>query len=375
MPPKPENSTPSFTFEDPPTLEASMADMVNNISQLVSNSTAQQSATQAQLDIIMKHLSTQYEQTNTLLTTLLKPPDKPSSSSSSGSFFKIKGDALCWYKHQATNELLSTWDEFSRSVELRFGPSAYENHQAALFKLRQATTNELALHQPTSLNQAYGLAKLVEEKLSLSKTRYPFSESYLTTIPSTLKPNSANTTAGLLPIPPPPSKQLPFTRLSPDALLKRRSEGLCFKCPEKFFPGHKCNPPQFMLVVDNEDQEPDPVPEQPHTDVLTSPDHQYFLLSTAAFFGLSSPQALRIIGYIQNHLVTILIDCGSTHNIIQPRLVSFFKLHSQPIPEFPVMVGNGDHIKCTGVCPDILVHLEQTPFTIPFLYYRLKEPM
>ncbi|KAL4570351.1 hypothetical protein LXL04_026003 [Taraxacum kok-saghyz] len=54
--------------------------MVDNITHLVQSSNASQNTTQAQLEIIMKQLTTQYEQTNTLLATLLKPDQKPSSS-------------------------------------------------------------------------------------------------------------------------------------------------------------------------------------------------------------------------------------------------------------------------------------------------------
>lgn len=50
-----------------PTLEASMAAMVENISKIVTTSTSNQTTTESQLDIIMKQLSSQYEQTNTLL--------------------------------------------------------------------------------------------------------------------------------------------------------------------------------------------------------------------------------------------------------------------------------------------------------------------
>lgn len=38
------------------------------------------------------------------------------------------------------NNQLTDWSTFSRALELRFGPSTYENHQAQLFKLRQTGT-------------------------------------------------------------------------------------------------------------------------------------------------------------------------------------------------------------------------------------------
>lgn len=51
-------------------------------------------------------------------------------------FFMV-GEALSWSKWMYGNHQLSTWDAFAHSLELRFGPSSYENHQATLFKLCQ----------------------------------------------------------------------------------------------------------------------------------------------------------------------------------------------------------------------------------------------
>ncbi|XP_050895481.1 uncharacterized protein LOC127102109 [Lathyrus oleraceus] len=117
----------------------------------------------------------------------------------------MQGDALGWYQWMFHNLLLSTWDAFIKDLEVRFGPSAYDNHQQALFKLKQTTTvtdyqreferlcnrvnglsptaiidcfvsglknhiqNELAIHQPTSISQAIGLAKLIESKTLASR--------------------------------------------------------------------------------------------------------------------------------------------------------------------------------------------------------------
>ncbi|GJW15095.1 retrotransposon gag protein [Tanacetum coccineum] len=54
--------------------------------------------------------------------------------------FHLSGDALSWYKYLVNNNLLTTWDNFTRALETRFGPSSYDNHQATLFKLCQTST-------------------------------------------------------------------------------------------------------------------------------------------------------------------------------------------------------------------------------------------
>ncbi|KAL4575487.1 hypothetical protein LXL04_022332 [Taraxacum kok-saghyz] len=191
--------------------------------------------------------------------------------------FYFTGDALSWYKYLTNNRLLGTWEEFSRALELRFGPSIYENHQATLFKLHQTTTvsayqsafeklsnrvtdlgseallncflsglradiqNEIAIHHPTSLHQAYGLAKLVEDKL------HGQFESPAAPI------NPPPPTPPLLAAPPSAHSPLPIKKLNPAEMQKRRAKGLCYYCPAVYKPGHQCTPPKFLLLQSEKD--------------------------------------------------------------------------------------------------------------------------
>nr|GEW13498.1 Ty3/gypsy retrotransposon protein [Tanacetum cinerariifolium] len=219
--------------------------------------------------------------------------------------------------------------------------------------LRLDIQQELAILRPYTITQAIGLAKLP------------------------LPP--------LLTTPPKQPQTLPYTRLSAEALQQRKAAGLCFRCPERYHPGHKCNPPQFLLIVDNDDSLKTPIPENTipilsyseHTTSThlmfadndpthTIPAPQYLSLSLAAFLGSASPKALRITANIMGDHVTVLVDSGSTHNIIQPHIASFLKLPVTPIPSFPVMVGNDNHIHCDGFCQTVVLNLQTTSFTIPF---------
>ena len=47
----------------------------------------------------------------------------------------LKGEALAWFQWLFANRQLTTWENFLRALELRFGPSAFANHRAALFQL------------------------------------------------------------------------------------------------------------------------------------------------------------------------------------------------------------------------------------------------
>ncbi|KAJ9567833.1 hypothetical protein OSB04_003799 [Centaurea solstitialis] len=160
-------------------------------------------------------------------------------------------------------------------------------------------------------------------------------------------PAKTTTTPPLLASPPQPT-HLPITRLSPEALQKRRVKGLCFRCPAKYSPGHKCAPPQFMMIVDNEDDPTtEPLPEEVEPiPTIDMPPAQLFSLSIAVFYGLASPQALRVY-----RAVTILVDTGSTHNIIQPRIITALNIPHLEIPPFPVTVGNGEKNPMSRLIP------------------------
>src|SRR4051812_45281058 len=180
-----------------------------------------------------------------------------------------------------SNEL-TTWDDFSRAAELRFGPSTYENHQAQLFKLRQHGSvteyqanfeklgnqviglpadailncfisglipeirNELAVQRPHSITHAIGLAKLIEAKLKDSKPRFK-SQTYTaptqSTYPKQLYTNSPTSTVpkpNSVAQPPTNMGRFPIRQITPAQQAERRAQGLCFNCDEKFIPGHRC---------------------------------------------------------------------------------------------------------------------------------------
>lgn len=93
-------------------------------------------------------------------------------------------------------------------------------------------------------------------------------------------------------------------------------------------------------------------------------NHNILFQSQAAFFGFLSSQTLHVTSHMNGQPVTVLVDCGSTHNIIQPRLVSHLHLLTEPITLFSFMVGNSQHIHCDGYCPTVNIQLPK--FTLPF---------
>jgi hypothetical protein len=108
---------------------------------------------------------------------------------------------------------------------------------------------------------------------------------------------------------------------------ERQLKGLCYNCDEKYFLGHKCKEQKlFMAIfedVSEEEIKTPPVTEllEP-TDItpLADPPVVESIISLNSLTGFSAPQTLKLIRYIKNQKVIILIDNGSTHNFIHRRI-------------------------------------------------------
>lgn len=248
--------------------------------------------------------------------------------------------------------------------------------------------HELAVLHPTTVSEAIRLAKLVETKLQASKPLQYFSPRHTTTRPNppSFSPHNtfpASSNPPLLPTPTPrlalPAPPLPKPSF-PIRKQNKMLEGLkafVLIVTKKFHRGHRCKSRQFLLLLSDEDPpDPPPFPEpddfyyldQPTPPIPTSilplqtdhttfnhlpepPQPEKFHLSLHAFTGQPTPKTLRFQAAIRGHIVSVLIDTGSSHNILQPRIAAFLGLPIQSIDAFDVMVGNGAYLKCDGFVP------------------------
>nr|GEV92100.1 hypothetical protein [Tanacetum cinerariifolium] len=176
-------------------------------------------------------------------------------------------------------------------------------------------------------------------------------------------------------------QKFPVKRLSFAEQQERRARGLCFNYDEKYHPCHRCSSGEYLIL---ELEEPNlsppliteydflldpPYPPLPPPSLVnsnTTPDNIHFHLSADALVGLPSPRTLRLCGIINGHQVFVLVDSGSSHNIIQPRVAKFLQLQISNAPRFSVLVGNGDSLTCSGLCLNVPIYMQQNMFSISF---------
>lgn len=80
--------------------------------------------------------------------------------------------------------------------------------------------------------------------------------------------------------------------------------------------------------------------------------------------GHSIPQTLRVTGQIGKHKVATLVDSGSTHNLIQDRIAKLLDLPAQQARSFQVLVGNGEELKCSSICPQVPLQMGPNQFLV-----------
>ncbi|GKA99787.1 transposon ty3-G gag-pol polyprotein [Tanacetum coccineum] len=290
------------------------------------------------------------------------------------------GIALQWHRWITKFRGPMTWAEFSKAVLVRFGPTEYEDPAEALSRLKQTTTVasyqeafekishqvdglpetflvgcfigglkeeirlEVKLKTPRNLTEAIGMALLVEEKLNLQRrgsTSQRFS--------ALTAPSRSTTTQGILG--PSPNQRLaipapnPIRRLSQTEARERREKGLCYYCDERYTPGHKCSKPQLFMISDVSEVEDE---ESLGDNQEQNPGDSHVEISFHAISGSINPQTLRLPGKINNKEVVVLIDGGSTHNFVDQALVDRLGLVVEKDTPLKVVVGNREHVTCTG---------------------------
>lgn len=70
------------------------------------------------------------------------------------------------------------------------------------------------------------------------------------------------------------------------------------------------------------------------------------------------------MGIISDHHIILLVDGGNTHSFIQEQLVTQLRLPCQDIPPLRVMIGNGQHLVCSHMCPRVSITIQGAQFTV-----------
>ena len=142
----------------------------------------------------------------------------------------------------------------------------------------------------------------------------------------------------------------PARRLSWDEMHRRRLQGLCFNCNERFTAGHRCQGLRILMLEGHDDGDNvirNDVTEEQHAEE----NHEELIepeITLHALTGWIAPKTMRVAARIGSNNVITLIDSGSTHNFISERMANFLWLPMVPTIAFTVRVANRENLRCQG---------------------------
>ncbi|XP_042017759.1 uncharacterized protein LOC121765623 [Salvia splendens] len=289
-----------------------------------------------------------------------------------------------WIFNYQKNNPYVTWPEFLEDVRHRFDPQSFKNYTGPLAKLvqtgsvteyhntferyldrvqglsdealipifieglKQPLQETVELQQPQSLAEAMALAlrlgasqeQRAQQAAATQKRQWQNRDSRLAA--------GAPTTSSA---PPPTGAPSTNTRFAPVRVsLAEKSErsrkGLCWHCPEKYTPGHVCAVKLLCYVGEEDDEDT-----RPDTECQLQDDHVITadLSHLHSLNGNSRSRPFRVTGNIGSTEVGVLIDTGSTHDFLHPRIAERLQLALTPIRPFRVYVGNGASLLCAHV--------------------------
>lgn len=140
---------------------------------------------------------------------------------------------------------------------------------------------------------------------------------------------------------------------------RRRAQGLCFNCDDKFSSGHRCRGPQLLLLEGHIDGDSEGDNNEANTDLPSDPE-----ISLHALTGWTVAKTMRVAAKIGTYEVVVLIDSGTTHNFISDKVSALLRLPVVPTEPFNVRVANGQSLKCQGRFDNIHILLQGIPFSI-----------
>ena len=316
--------------------------------------------------------------------------------------YHLDDDALIWF--QDSEHAITCWDEFVRTILLRFGPASYDDPMESLTKLRHTTfviaykgqfksisnriRNLSDMHKLScfmsglkdeirlavkmqgarNLSEAYALAKIQEEYLITCKrsqrSQYEGNRSNWSQ-QNLILGNARVESKGIESRQLNPKPPLPVQKLTPVQMSERRKKGLCYNCDEKWSTNHKCRTMKLYIMEEVDlDEDLEQVIEEESE--LTEESEESAEITLCALLGSTSPSTMRVVACINGKKAVVLIDTGSTHNFLDYELAKSLRFGIDTSSCFGVKVANGEVIRTKGECKDIQFKVQGLELKVNF---------
>ncbi|KAE8675396.1 C2H2 and C2HC zinc fingers superfamily protein, putative isoform 1 [Hibiscus syriacus] len=241
-------------------------------------------------------------------------------------------------------------------------PTLTEEFFVSLFisGLRDDIKHRVKALDPKNLSEASKQAKLYELSVEFENRR----------VRSSFKnppyPNPLYTSKPTLPI---PTKPTAVPNPKQNLMDYRRQNNLCFKCGEKYLPGHQCKTRQLNMITEEVDPS---LLEVCPTDAeqIQQQEEENLEISMNAITGCIGHNTLRIQGTIQGKPLNILIDSGSTHSFLTPTWADAGIQINTAYP-LAITVANGQQLFSSARCNKVKWEMQGHTFSHDFRLLKL----
>ncbi|XP_024027186.1 uncharacterized protein K02A2.6-like [Morus notabilis] len=172
-----------------------------------------------------------------------------------------------------------------------------------------------------------------------------------------------------------PSGDSKFRRLSEEEVQQRRAKGLCFRCDERFSPGHRCKnwQLQVLLVVEDGTEEDEESSEEDDSTPVQGGGvtTEAAAVSLNSMRGLVSSKTMKLRGFLGSREVIVLIDSGACHSFISLSLVDELAIPTEKTPNHEIQVGNGRTFRQQGRCRNVRLEIQGHELVENFFPFEL----
>ncbi|TYK02434.1 retrotransposon protein [Cucumis melo var. makuwa] len=170
----------------------------------------------------------------------------------------------------------------------------------------------------------------------------------------------------------------PVKRLSDAEFRARLDRGLCFRCNDKYSPGHRCKTKEkreLMFFIMNEEENEEGNSHEEVTEGTIELKNleltEDIAIELKAMTRLSSKGTMKLKRWIRQKEIVVLIDSGATHNFIHQTLAVDLQLGLEQQTQFGYTIGNGTRCKGKGICRRVEIKLEEITTIADFLAVEL----
>lgn len=151
---------------------------------------------------------------------------------------------------------------------------------------------------------------------------------------------------------------------------KAKENKSCWKCGDPWHPGHKCKTQGHVVAIEvDKDNTHDEDPEiEPTTEEEVGEEAEVTLCAVVGGEGMNS---IKLQGKVGKLKLMILIDTGSTHSFMDPKIAYQLKLPVQKGSILTVMVANGQKVKCEEICKGFQWEIQGEKFTKDLRMFRM----